>query len=43
MVYGYVLGNLPLDGLSQILVSLEMAVLNHIPPIVKLGGEGDLG
>ena len=37
-VYGYVVGYLPLGGLSQILVSLEMTLLNHIPPIVKLGG-----
>ena len=41
MVYKYVLGNPPLGGLSLILVSLEMSMLNHTPPIIKLGGEGD--
>ena len=41
-VYGYVMGNQPLCSISHILVSLEMALLNHIQPIVKLEGEGTL-
>ena len=40
-VYGYLLGNPPLGGLSQISVPLKMVTLDHVHPVVKLWGEGD--
>ena len=30
----------PLSGLSHIQLTLELTVLDQLPPIVKLGGEG---
>lgn len=37
-VYGFVLGNPPLRGLSRILLLLKMALLNNVTPILKLEG-----
>ena len=39
MIQGNVMGEPPLGGLSQILLSLEIALLNQLPFVVKLGGE----
>ena len=35
-----VLGNPSLGDLSHIFLALEMALLNKIPPVIKLGSEG---
>ena len=39
-IYGYLPGNQPLSGLSQIFFPLKMATLDNIPPVVILIGVG---
>lgn len=40
-IHRNVLGDLPLGGLSQILVSHEMTLISQLPVVVKLGCKGD--
>ena len=42
-IYGNVLSYPPLGGISHHRITLEMALLNQLPPLVKLEGKRILG